>query len=185
MKLSFCTDHLVRCWSAHSVSNNSAGFDVGLRHTITDLCVTAPQVMDMLGPSLWDVWNSQGQVMSQEMVACIAVEALAILEKLHAKGCACCATAPRFTIQSPVMHLVIMSFMESSLFSWPSSTSCTPRTGPALPLQLNGTCSSIANFLFVANQRSTTLSVCESHCSQAYVLIEPEALLGWMTIVPC
>ena len=46
------------------------------------------QVMDMLGPSLWDVWNSQGQVMSQEMVACIAVEALAILEKLHAKGCA-------------------------------------------------------------------------------------------------
>jgi hypothetical protein len=42
--------------------------------------------MDMLGPSLWDVWNSQGQVMSQEMVACIAVEALSILEKLHLKG---------------------------------------------------------------------------------------------------
>lgn len=44
------------------------------------------QVMDILGPSLWDVWNSQGQVMSQEMVSCIAVEALTILEKLHAKG---------------------------------------------------------------------------------------------------
>ena len=43
-------------------------------------------VMDMLGPSLWDVWNTQGQVMSQEMVACIAVEAIAILERLHAKG---------------------------------------------------------------------------------------------------
>jgi hypothetical protein len=42
----------------------------------------------MLGPSLWDVWNSQGQVMSQEMVSCIAVEALSILEKLHLKGCA-------------------------------------------------------------------------------------------------
>ena len=42
----------------------------------------------MLGPSLWDVWNSRGQVMSQEMVSCIAVEALSILEKLHAKGCA-------------------------------------------------------------------------------------------------
>ena len=41
----------------------------------------------MLGPSLWDVWNSQGQVMSQEMVSCIAVEALSILEKLHLKGC--------------------------------------------------------------------------------------------------
>jgi hypothetical protein len=44
------------------------------------------QVMDMLGPSLWDVWNSQGQVMSQEMVACIAVEALSILKDLHSKG---------------------------------------------------------------------------------------------------
>jgi len=43
-------------------------------------------VMDMLGPSLWDVWNSQGQVMSQEMVACIAVEALSILKDLHLKG---------------------------------------------------------------------------------------------------
>lgn len=43
-------------------------------------------VMDMLGPSLWDVWNSQGQVMSQEMVACIAVEALSILRDLHSKG---------------------------------------------------------------------------------------------------
>lgn len=40
----------------------------------------------MLGPSLWDVWNGAGQGMSQEMVACIAVEALSILEKLHAKG---------------------------------------------------------------------------------------------------
>ena len=44
------------------------------------------QVMDMLGPSLWDVWNSSGQVMSQEMVACIALEALSILKELHAKG---------------------------------------------------------------------------------------------------
>lgn len=43
-------------------------------------------VMDLLGPSLWDVWSSAGQVMSQEMVACIAVEALTILESLHAKG---------------------------------------------------------------------------------------------------
>jgi len=43
-------------------------------------------VMDMLGPSLWDVWNTQGQIMSQEMVSCIAMEALAILKELHAKG---------------------------------------------------------------------------------------------------
>jgi len=43
-------------------------------------------VMDILGPSLWDVWNNQGQQMPTEMVACIAVEALAILEALHGKG---------------------------------------------------------------------------------------------------
>jgi hypothetical protein len=42
--------------------------------------------MDVLGPSLWDVWNQQGQVMSQEMVACIGIEALSILKELHSKG---------------------------------------------------------------------------------------------------
>ncbi|GFY98938.1 protein kinase family protein [Actinidia rufa] len=45
-----------------------------------------PKVMDMLGPSLWDVWNSSGQSMSSEMVACIAVESLSILEKMHSRG---------------------------------------------------------------------------------------------------
>ncbi|KAJ4850395.1 Casein kinase 1-like protein hd16 [Turnera subulata] len=43
-------------------------------------------VMDMLGPSLWDVWNSSGQAMTSEMVSCIAVESLSILEKMHSKG---------------------------------------------------------------------------------------------------
>ncbi|CAA6664699.1 unnamed protein product [Spirodela intermedia] len=43
-------------------------------------------VMDMLGPSLWDAWNSSGQTMSSEMVACIAVESISILEKMHSKG---------------------------------------------------------------------------------------------------
>lgn len=43
-------------------------------------------VMDMLGPSLWDVWNSAGQSMSTEMVACIAVESIYILEKMHSRG---------------------------------------------------------------------------------------------------
>ncbi|KAM7269026.1 hypothetical protein ACFE04_024523 [Oxalis oulophora] len=43
-------------------------------------------VMDILGPSLWDVWNSLGQTMSPNMAACIAVEAISILEKLHIKG---------------------------------------------------------------------------------------------------
>lgn len=58
-----------------------------MQRSVRDLLIIAlMQVMDILGPSLWDVWNSQGQVMSQEMVSCIAVEALSILEKLHAKG---------------------------------------------------------------------------------------------------
>ncbi|MED6143100.1 Casein kinase 1-like protein hd16 [Stylosanthes scabra] len=43
-------------------------------------------VMDMLGPSLWDVWNSSNQAMPAEMVACIAVESLSILEKMHLRG---------------------------------------------------------------------------------------------------
>ncbi|KAK9923451.1 hypothetical protein M0R45_031870 [Rubus argutus] len=43
-------------------------------------------VMDMLGPSLWDVWNNGNQTMAIEMVACIAIEAISILEKMHSRG---------------------------------------------------------------------------------------------------
>eukprot|EP00249_Psilotum_nudum_P023122 c28755_g1_i4 orf=395-1576(+) len=43
-------------------------------------------VMDMLGPSLWDAWNSSGQAMSTEMVACIAIESISILDKMHSWG---------------------------------------------------------------------------------------------------
>ncbi|KAL2338033.1 hypothetical protein Fmac_012479 [Flemingia macrophylla] len=43
-------------------------------------------VMDMLGPSLWDVWNNNNHTMSTEMVACIAIEAISILEKMHSRG---------------------------------------------------------------------------------------------------
>jgi hypothetical protein len=73
-------------------------------HHLVVPCLSAAwplaQVMDMLGPSLWDVWNTQGQVMSQEMVACIAVEAIAILERLHAKGC----------VQRWTRHLTLLSW---------------------------------------------------------------------------
>lgn len=58
-----------------------------LPHVVADLdSMLGVQVMDVLGPSLWDVWNSQGQIMSSEMVACIAVEAVHILKDLHSKG---------------------------------------------------------------------------------------------------
>lgn len=42
-------------------------------------------VMDMLGPSLWDVWKNKNP-MPTEMVACIAIEAISILENIHSKG---------------------------------------------------------------------------------------------------
>ncbi|RZC61692.1 hypothetical protein C5167_023459 [Papaver somniferum] len=43
-------------------------------------------VMDMLGPSLWHVRNDNSHIMSIEMVACIAIEAISILEKVHLIG---------------------------------------------------------------------------------------------------
>ncbi|GAX84656.1 hypothetical protein CEUSTIGMA_g12077.t1 [Chlamydomonas eustigma] len=43
-------------------------------------------VMDLLGPSLWDVWNQQFQHLSETYAACVAVESLAILQALHNKG---------------------------------------------------------------------------------------------------
>ncbi|KAI5000346.1 hypothetical protein ZWY2020_004935 [Hordeum vulgare] len=43
-------------------------------------------VMDMLGLSLWDACCNNSHTMSVEMVACIAIEAISILEKVHSKG---------------------------------------------------------------------------------------------------
>ncbi|CAK8560245.1 unnamed protein product [Lathyrus sativus] len=43
-------------------------------------------IMDVLGPSLWDVWNNYSHTLSTEMVACIAIEAISILEKMHSRG---------------------------------------------------------------------------------------------------
>ncbi|XP_044985281.1 casein kinase 1-like protein HD16 isoform X2 [Hordeum vulgare subsp. vulgare] len=43
-------------------------------------------VMDLLGPNLCDAWHSPGQEMSILKVACIAVDAMSILAKIHSKG---------------------------------------------------------------------------------------------------
>ncbi|XP_028789718.1 casein kinase 1-like protein HD16 [Neltuma alba] len=43
-------------------------------------------VMDMLGPSLWDVLVVVNSRMSVQMIACIAVEAISIFEKMHSRG---------------------------------------------------------------------------------------------------
>ena len=44
------------------------------------------QVMELLGPSLWDVWKKTEHSLSPEYAACVAVEALTILEDLHRRG---------------------------------------------------------------------------------------------------
>lgn len=42
--------------------------------------------MELLGPSLWDVWKKTEHSLSPEYAACVAVEALTILEDLHRRG---------------------------------------------------------------------------------------------------
>ncbi|XP_062148104.1 casein kinase 1-like protein HD16 [Alnus glutinosa] len=71
-------------WQVYSTLNGSYGLPlVYYKGQQGDYYIL---VMDMLGPSLWDVWNSNNQILSEEMVACIAVEAISILEQLHCKG---------------------------------------------------------------------------------------------------
>eukprot|EP01026_Neomeris_dumetosa_P063757 TRINITY_DN6054_c0_g5_i3.p1 TRINITY_DN6054_c0_g5~~TRINITY_DN6054_c0_g5_i3.p1 ORF type:complete len:777 (-),score=117.85 TRINITY_DN6054_c0_g5_i3:838-2904(-) len=43
-------------------------------------------VLDMLGPSLWDVWNQSQQSLPIEFAACIACEAIRILQSFHEIG---------------------------------------------------------------------------------------------------
>ena len=57
------------------------------------------QIMELLGPSLWDVWKKTEQSLSPEYAACVAVEALTILEDLHRRGSA----------TTPCMHTSILS----------------------------------------------------------------------------
>ncbi|XVF88512.1 hypothetical protein PTKIN_Ptkin19aG0056700 [Pterospermum kingtungense] len=71
-------------WQVYSTLNGCYG--IPLVHYKGQLGDYYILVMDMLGPSLWDVWNSNNQMLTEEMVACIAVEAISILEQLHQKG---------------------------------------------------------------------------------------------------
>ncbi|KAJ4846400.1 Casein kinase 1-like protein hd16 [Turnera subulata] len=71
-------------WQVYSTLNGCYGLP--LVHHKGQLGDYYILVMDMLGPSLWDVWNSNNQILSEQMVACIAVEAISILEQLHLRG---------------------------------------------------------------------------------------------------
>ncbi|XP_020533916.1 casein kinase 1-like protein HD16 isoform X2 [Jatropha curcas] len=71
-------------WQVYSILGGSHGIPrVHYKGRQGDYYV---MVMDMLGPSLWDVWNNNSHTMSIEMVACIAIEAISILEKMHSRG---------------------------------------------------------------------------------------------------
>ncbi|KAG5031136.1 hypothetical protein JHK85_015118 [Glycine max] len=66
------------------IDERNRGLWLSLHVLVMRCCI---QVMDMLGPSLWDVWNNNNpHMMSTEMVACIAIEAISILEKMHSRG---------------------------------------------------------------------------------------------------
>ncbi|KAL0447437.1 UNVERIFIED_CONTAM: Casein kinase-like protein HD16 [Sesamum latifolium] len=71
-------------WQVYSALGGSHGIPrVHFKGRQSDYYI---MVMDILGPSLWDVWNTNSHTMSLEMVACIAIEAISILEKLHSRG---------------------------------------------------------------------------------------------------
>ncbi len=44
------------------------------------------QIMELLGPSVWDVWTTEGQSLPIPYVACVAAEALRALQDLHGRG---------------------------------------------------------------------------------------------------
>ncbi|KAK6941531.1 Protein kinase domain, partial [Dillenia turbinata] len=71
-------------WQVYNSLNGCYGLP--LVHYKGRLGVYYVLVMDKLGPSLWDVWNAGNQMLSEEMVSCIAVEAIFILQQLHLRG---------------------------------------------------------------------------------------------------
>ena len=53
---------------------------------IHELSTVHTQIMQLLGPSLWDMWRENAQCLNTEFAACVAVEALNILRELHSRG---------------------------------------------------------------------------------------------------
>ncbi|KAL6763802.1 histone kinase [Haematococcus lacustris] len=79
-----CTNGPPYEWSVYQQLGESYGIPkVHYRGSQDDFYV---MVMDLLGPSLWDVWNQKNQHLSEAYVACVAMEALSILQALHLKG---------------------------------------------------------------------------------------------------
>ncbi|KAL7087386.1 hypothetical protein ACP275_13G065700 [Erythranthe tilingii] len=71
-------------WDVHEVLEGCYGIPrVYFKGTQSEYCIT---VMDMLGPSLSDVWKSQSGLMDKHMVICIAIEGIYILKEFHNRG---------------------------------------------------------------------------------------------------
>mmetsp|Transcript_917 Transcript_917/g.1380 ORF Transcript_917/g.1380 Transcript_917/m.1380 type:complete len:725 (+) Transcript_917:192-2366(+) len=79
-----CTNGPPYEWSVYQQLGESYGIPkVHFKGSQDDFYV---MVMDLLGPSLWDVWNAKSQHLAENYVACVAMEALSILQALHLKG---------------------------------------------------------------------------------------------------
>ncbi|KAL8031877.1 hypothetical protein ABFX02_13G058100 [Erythranthe guttata] len=71
-------------WNVYEVLEGCYGIPrVYFKGTQSEYCIT---VMDMLGPSLWDLWKSQSGLMDKHMVICIAIEGIYILKEFHSRG---------------------------------------------------------------------------------------------------
>ena len=89
----------------------------------------AGQAMELLGPSLWDEWNSRGAgSMPVPFVACVAVEALRILEGLHERGCALCNFSPMALMESPCMLMLTSLGLPPVICPWTLSLGCSARS---------------------------------------------------------
>lgn len=71
-------------WNVYSQLSETYGVPkVHYKGLVEDYYVMA---MDVLGPSLWDVWNAKNQSLTESYVACVAMEAIWILKAIHEKG---------------------------------------------------------------------------------------------------
>ena len=102
------------------------------------LCYMAPyagQAMELLGPSLWDEWNSRGAgSMPVPFVACVAVEALRILEGLHERGCALCSVPQLPCMESPCVLMLNSLGVPSVTFPWTLSFDMLSKMLPQAPI---------------------------------------------------
>ena len=81
--------------------------------------VCGVQIMELLGQSLWDVCNVPARnCLSEAYVACVAIEALTILQGMHEKGWGPSSVSRQYS--------TLASLVQASLpWCWRCLLSCT------------------------------------------------------------